>query len=221
MHCNDFAIMAFFGAYLPSNHIKDLSGWLNNQPTNNSLQKTSNKSIFLKMLGFIQTCTLVFILQNYFKTTGSIKCYICNMMKQNTVQVSKKFLEEYTDFIVSFVFYESWIYEYWRDFLTLFIFVKKFGIQRFRIRETIGWAEKSTNNMTNSNTTNYMTSLKLTFLCIVKYENMCLFLCRIIDIYHTQKNILKRMQNLFLLLFFLCFDSLTFWIWSNITFIRT
>ena len=59
------------------------------------------------MLGFVKTCTLVFILQNYFQTTGSIKCYICNMMKQNTVQVSKKLKEgfifiEYLKTLISF-----------------------------------------------------------------------------------------------------------------------
>ena len=58
------------------------------------------------MLGLIQTCTLVFILQNYFQTTGSIKCYACNMMKQNTVQVRKKLKAVY---ILEYLIYDEFI----------------------------------------------------------------------------------------------------------------
>ena len=66
-----------------------VSGWLNDQQLKTVYEKPSISQYSLKMLGLIETCTLVFILQNYFQTTGSIKCYICNIMKQNTVQVSK------------------------------------------------------------------------------------------------------------------------------------
>ena len=76
--------------FLRINLIPLCSGWLNDQQLKTVSEKPSIGQYSLKMLGFVKTCTLVFILQNYFQTTGSIKCYICNMMKQNTVQVSKK-----------------------------------------------------------------------------------------------------------------------------------
>ena len=165
-------------------------------------------------------------------------------MKQNTVQVSKKLNEGSIFFAMSssdsLMNPESkdfdkvwWLYSLLCTRVNADNFKKTKNIFVKEIRNSVIQnlmslkSRKSTNNMTNSNSDNtyyeqLYDGLKLSSIFFVKYENLKyeFFICRIIGIRHTQKNILKVEQNLFLLLFFLLFfDCLTFWIWSNITFI--